>query len=69
MPCCPWRGGLFPKMDGKISIMRSSIFSQRKKDAACSLLVFLFGFLAQRPCRESFFLFDWLVTIHPFDCQ
>ena len=35
--------GSFPKMDGKISIMRSSIFSQRRQDAACSLFVFLFG--------------------------
>ena len=45
-------------MDGKISIIRSSIFSQRKKDAVCSLFVFLFGFLARRPCRESFFLWE-----------
>ena len=45
---------LFPKMDDNISIIRSSVFSQ-KKDAACSLFVFLFGFLAQCPCHESFF--------------
>ena len=34
-------------------------FSQGRKDAACSLLVFLFDFLARRPCRENFFAL-WL---------
>ena len=38
--CCPWRGGLFPKMDDQISIMRSSVFSQKKTPPARCLFFF-----------------------------
>ena len=62
--CCPWRGGLFPKMDDQISIMRSSVFSQKKTPPARCL--FFFSAFCAAPLSRKIYWESLREVLMPF---